>query len=120
VILIVDDEGGIRHFVRTALELAGYTVEEAAGTTEALRILDHTRPELLITDIVMPDGDGFKLAAHAHRVYPGLSVIFVTGYSGKYEAELSGTIYLSKPFTTASLLRAVENAIGLPHGRAGG
>jgi DNA-binding NtrC family response regulator len=120
VILIVDDESGVRHFVRTALEMAGYTVEEAPGTAEALRILDHTRPELLITDIVMPEGNGFKLAAHAHRLYPTLSVIFVTGYSDKYEAELSGTIYLAKPFTAASLLRAVESAIGLPRGHVGG
>jgi CheY-like chemotaxis protein len=120
VILVVDDEAGIRYFVRTALEIAGYTVEEAAGAAEALRILDYTRPELLITDIVMPEGNGFKLAAQAHRLYPTLSVIFVTGYSDKYEAELSGTIYLTKPVTAASLLSAVESAIGLPRGRAGG
>lgn len=120
MILIVDDESGVRYFVRAVLEMAGYIVEEAAGTAEALRILDHTRPELLITDIVMPEGNGFKLAARAHRIYPTLSVIFVTGYSDKYEDELSGTIYLAKPFTAASLLSAVENAIGFPRGRAGG
>jgi DNA-binding NtrC family response regulator len=120
VILIVDDESGIRHFVRAALEMAGYTVEEAAGTAEALSLLDHTRPELLITDVVMPEMNGFKLAAHAHRLYPTLSVIFMTGYSAQYEAELSGTIYLAKPFTVSTLLSAVESAIGLPHGRVGG
>jgi DNA-binding NtrC family response regulator len=120
VILVVDDESGVRHFVRTALEIAGYTVADAAEAAEALRILDHTHPELLITDVVMPEMNGFKLAAHAHRLYPTLSVIFMTGYSAKYEAELSGTIFLAKPFTVSSLLNAVENAIGLPHGRAGG
>jgi DNA-binding NtrC family response regulator len=120
VILIVDDEAGVRHFLRAALETAGYAVEEAAGSAEALRILDHSRPQLLITDIVMPESNGFQLAAHAHRLYPGLSVIFMTGYSAQYEAELSGTVYLAKPFTLASLLSAVESAIGLPHGKAGG
>jgi CheY-like chemotaxis protein len=120
VILIVDDETGIRHFARAALELAGYAVAEAAGGAEALRILDHTRPELLITDIVMPEMNGFQLAAQAHRLYPGLSVIFATGYSARYEEELSGTVYLAKPFTVASLLSAVESAIGLPRGKASG
>ncbi|HLI84813.1 MAG TPA: response regulator [Bryobacteraceae bacterium] len=120
MILIVDDEAGIRHFVRAALEMAGYSVEEAGGSAEALRILDHSQPQLLITDIVMPEANGFQLAALAHRHYPGLRVIFMTGYGAQYEEELSGTVYLAKPFSIAGLLSAVESAIGLPHGKAGG
>ena len=118
MILIVDDDAGLRRFVRAALENAGYAVEEAGDGAEAVRLLTNSRYELLLTDIVMPGMDGLKLAAEAHHLDPGLRVIFMTGFTTQYQDELSGSVCLSKPFDSATLLLAVESAIGLPRSRS--
>lgn len=119
MILVVDDDAGVRGFLRMALENAGYEVGEATGSEEALRLFESNYYDLLITDIVMPGTDGLQLAARAHHLSPGLRVIFMTGFAAKYEEELSGSVCLSKPFTLGSLLAAVESAIGLPRKMAG-
>jgi CheY-like chemotaxis protein len=115
MILVVDDEAGIRQFVRVALEQAGYEVAEAPDAEEAWRIVEQSQPELLLTDIVMPGADGLHLAARAHKLRPQLRAIFLTGYAEQYCDELSGSVCLSKPFTVSALLSAVESAIGHPH-----
>jgi CheY-like chemotaxis protein len=114
VIVIVDDDTGVRRFMRLVLESTGYRVEEADGGPNALRLLETYRPELLITDIVMPGMNGLEMAAQAHRLDPSLRVIFMTGYRNQFHDELSGSVCLAKPFTSATLLLAVESAIGLP------
>ena len=120
MILIVDDDPGVRRFVRGVLENAGYTVHEAAGSSEALPLLESHSYDLLLADIIMPEMDGFKLATTAHRRQPNLRVIFMTGFTAHYEDELSGSVVLSKPFTVAKLLLAVESAIGLPRTKMAG
>ena len=120
MILIVDDDSGVRRFVRGVLEKAGYIVDEAAGSAEALPLLESHSFDLLLTDVVMPEMVGFKLAARAHRLQPNLRVIFMTGFTAQYEDELSGSVVLSKPFTVATLLTAVESAIGLPRTKMAG
>jgi two-component system, cell cycle response regulator CpdR len=119
VILVVDDDASVRRFVRAALENAGYQVGEAAASEEALRLFESNYYDLLIADIVMPGVNGLQLAAGAHHLSPGLRVIFMSGFTAQYEEELSGSVCLSKPFTVAALLGAVESAIGLPRKKAG-
>ena len=117
MILVVDDDGNVRQFVRFALEDAGYSVAEAAGAEEAWKILEQNPPALLLTDIVMPGANGLVLAARAHKLKPDLRVIFMTGFAQEYRDELSGSVCLSKPFSVAMLLSAVESAIGHPRER---
>jgi CheY-like chemotaxis protein len=114
MVLVVDDEAEVRRFVRSVLEQAGYAVAEAANAEEAWRILEQDQPELLLTDIVMPGATGLQLAARAHKLRPQLRAIFMTGYAEQYRDELSGSVCLSKPFTVAALISAVESAIGHP------
>jgi CheY-like chemotaxis protein len=112
-ILVVDDEPGVRRMVRMILERAGYRVLEAADAAAAWRIVEEQpSPALLLTDIVMPGENGLWLAARAHQVRPGLPVLFMSGYAQDYEAELSGSVCIRKPFTPSQLLEAVIDVLG--------
>jgi two-component system cell cycle sensor histidine kinase/response regulator CckA len=116
VILVVDDEKEIRSLVRLLAERAGYRVIEASSADEALRILEERvfEPNLLLTDIVMPGMSGLALAAQAHHLRPSLPVIFMTGFANEYQAELSGSVCLRKPFKAPELLTAIQDVIGPP------
>src|SRR5882672_2561126 len=61
LVLIVDDEPAIRRSVRRILEYAGYEVLESGNGVDALCLLERTTPDVLITDLHMPDCDGFEL-----------------------------------------------------------
>jgi CheY-like chemotaxis protein len=117
MILVVDDEREIRILVRILAERAGYAVCEASSADEALKVLEERmiEPELLLTDIVMPGMSGLALAAHVHHIRPSLPVIFMTGFADEYQAELSGSVCLRKPFKAPELLTAIQDVIGPPH-----
>lgn len=117
MILVVDDERDVRTLVRLLAERAGYRVAEAGNAEEALRILEERilEPQLLLTDIVMPGMSGLALAAQAHQLRPSLQVIFMTGFADEYQAQLSGSVCLRKPFKAADLLTAIQDVIGPPH-----
>jgi len=116
LILVVDDEREIRNLVRLLLERTGYSVKEAASAQDALRALaeEPVQPQLLLTDIVMPGMTGLALAARVHHERPSLPVIFMTGFANEYQAELSGSVVLRKPFKASELLTAIEDVIGPP------
>jgi CheY-like chemotaxis protein len=115
-ILVVDDEKDIRDLVRTLLVRAGYRVIEASDAEIALRMLQERllEPHLLLTDIVMPGMNGLALAAQAHHLRPTLPVIFMTGFADEYQAELSGSVCLRKPFKPPELLTAIQDVVGSP------
>ena len=114
--MVVDDEKDIRKLVRHFAERAGYRVTEASNAEEALEIIEGRllEPKLLLTDIVMPGMNGLSLAARAHHLRPSLPVIFMTGFANEYQAELSGSVCLRKPFKAAELLTAIQDVIGPP------
>ena len=113
VILIVDDEKSIRDLVSSILTRAGHQVTVAEDGEQALRFLEQHVPKLLLTDIVMPGMSGLALAAHAHHNRPELRVMFMSGFVSQYEEELSGSVWLRKPFTPSQLLAAVEDVLAL-------
>jgi DNA-binding NtrC family response regulator len=113
VILVVDDESAVRNLVCAILERGGYEVVAAADAREALEVLRQRTPEVLLTDIVMPGANGLALAAEAHRLRPGLRVLFMSGFASRYEDELSGSVCLRKPFTASQLLLAIEDLTGM-------
>jgi CheY-like chemotaxis protein len=120
VILVVDDERHIRNLVRVLIERAGYRVTEAEDGEDALRILQERllEPQLLLTDIVMPGMSGLSLAARAHQLRPTLPVLFMTGFADEYQAELTGSVVIRKPFKAPELLTAIQDVIGPPHARS--
>jgi two-component system cell cycle sensor histidine kinase/response regulator CckA len=116
LILVVDDEKDVRNLVRILAERAGYRVTEASNAEEALQIIEERllEPQLLLTDIVMPGVSGLNLAARAHHIRPSLPVIFMTGFADEYQAQLSGSVCLRKPFKAGELITAIEDVIGRP------
>jgi CheY-like chemotaxis protein len=108
VVLVVEDEPAVRQFSVDALTELGYCVLEADGAAAALRQLEaHPEIALMFTDVVMPEVNGAKLAEEARRRWPGLKVLFTTGYTrnavvhnGVLDA---GVEMIGKPFTLEEL-----------------
>jgi two-component system cell cycle sensor histidine kinase/response regulator CckA len=82
-ILLVEDEDAVRAVNARALTARGYTVLEAESGVEALRVLaEHDGPvDLVVSDVVMPEMDGPTLLGELRQLYPGLKVVFVSGYA---------------------------------------
>jgi len=78
-LLIVDDDDSFRRLVATLLSGEGYQLLEAETGQRAMRELLFRPPQLLITDIVMPDQDGLETIRKAHRLFPELKIIAISG-----------------------------------------
>lgn len=111
IVLLVEDDGGIRRFVRTALEAEGCAVHEAAALERGRIELANRRPDLLVLDLGLPDGDGLALLAEL-RQWSGMPVLVLSARSN--EADKVGALdagaddYLAKPFGVAELLARVR------------
>ena len=124
-VLLVEDDAGVRRLARTALERGGYTVIEAADGQEALAGVSQrqTRIHLLLTDIVMPRMSGRELARRIAEGYPGVKVLFASGYAadhlrdgrrvGARTARSASRRFrlIQKPFSSHELLRKVRETL---------
>lgn len=109
VILLVDDEAGVRLGAADMLTEAGYTVVEASGPTEAIRDVEGGLAfDLLITDYAMPGMSGARLAAALKEKRPDLPVLLTTGYASMREGDVEGLPRLAKPFRQTELVAAVR------------
>lgn len=113
-ILLVDDDDGVRMFVRRALEIDGHAVQEAADGAEALDLLRGPARQagLVLSDIVMPVMDGIALALNVARERPDVPVMLMTGYANQRERahgldEIVRDVVL-KPFTLAEIRARVD------------
>jgi two-component system, cell cycle sensor histidine kinase and response regulator CckA len=113
-ILLVEDEEGVRRFVRQILEMQGYRVLEASDGLEGIRVSEkHPGPvDLIVTDVIMPRKNGRELAQQVMRDRPGIKVIFMSGYTddfivreGLIEAD---TNFIQKPFAPSALNRLIR------------
>ncbi|PZQ76924.1 MAG: hybrid sensor histidine kinase/response regulator [Variovorax paradoxus] len=116
VVLVVEDEPGVRQFSVEALAELGYRVLEADGAAAALELIDaHPEIALLFTDVVMPEVNGRKLADEARRRRPGLKVLFTTGYTRNavvHNGVLDpGVQLIGKPFTVEALAARVREVL---------
>ena len=89
LILIVDDDDGVREYVRANLELEGYTVREAAARTRASRRSSEQSPDLILLDVMMPRVDGWEMLRRVQERH-GVGAIPVIMFSGKVD-EASAT-----------------------------
>jgi len=116
-ILLVEDEGDVRELAREILEMAGYTVLEAARGEEALRLChDSAKPiDLLLTDVVMPQMSGPELAKKIVDLRPRTKVVYMSGYTddalGHHGVLEPDIVLLPKPFTPESLLQHLRVAL---------
>jgi DNA-binding response OmpR family regulator len=114
-ILLVDDDPETYAVVRLVLRDAGYTVETAPDAPTALAIIAASPPDLLITDLVMPDLTGWSVFARARRLSPTLPIIIMSELDTEVpqqERELANqAILLRKPFETDQLLAIVARLL---------
>ncbi|HYF38838.1 MAG TPA: response regulator [Gemmatimonadales bacterium] len=117
-ILVVEDEPSVRRIIRMSLELADYTVLEAADGEAALELMHRQarRVDLVIADLVMPRAGGDRLAQALKRIRPGLPVLLVSGASdhdlrGQLGRTPSEEEVLWKPFTPEQLVTRVSRML---------
>ncbi|MFA6124992.1 MAG: nitrogen regulation protein NR(I) [Sphingomonas sp.] len=114
-ILVVDDDAAIRTVVGQALKRDGHRVVVVATVAEAEIHLATAAPDVLITDVVLPDGNGLDLVDRVVRGYPGLPVIVLSAQNTLTTAvrstEVGAFDYLPKPFDLDVLSRTVQSAL---------
>jgi CheY-like chemotaxis protein len=125
-ILLTEDDQAVRTMMRKVLERYGYSVIETRCGRETLETLEgglHKEPDLLITDVVMPGMSGGELAQQLSRQYPGLKVLFISGYTGDLVhrhrraqdsqpgESLKGHGFLQKPFSPDALANKVRDIL---------
>ncbi|WP_088891691.1 response regulator transcription factor [Leptolyngbya ohadii] len=116
-ILVADDDPGTCLAVSDYLELKGYSVIAAENGLKALNLVDRYKPHLLVTDVTMPQMDGYELVRQV-RLKPEfrlLPVIFLTARNDTHERirgyQLGGDAYLAKPFELEELGAVVRNLL---------
>ncbi len=114
-ILLVEDEDMVRAVAERALTRQGYTVMTAENGEAALDLLDRNgRPDLLISDVVMPSMDGPTMVRHARDRYPDLPVIFMSGYAEEQlrkSIDIDAVAFLPKPFSVQQLAEAARDVL---------
>jgi two-component system OmpR family response regulator len=114
LILVVDDDPGIRQTIRWALEDEGFTVATAADGQEALAQAERHRPALVILDMTLPVLDGHAVAAGLRAGGAAVPILMITadGSAVAKARRIGAYTYLKKPFEIEALLAAVRR--GLP------
>ena len=114
-ILVVDDEKGIRDLLEIVFVKEGYRVETAASCREGLERIEASSPDLVLTDMRMPDGTGFEVLHAVRESSPGTPVVMITAYTTTQtaiEAMKAGAYdYVSKPFDVDQLKIVVGRAL---------
>jgi len=114
-IMVVEDDAKLRDALKQFLTRLGYQVLVARGGSEALRSIDEEMPDLILTDISMPDMDGLALLAEVKARYPETVVIMMTAFisiDSAIEAVRRGAEdYLSKPLQLSDLQMRIERAL---------
>jgi two-component system, cell cycle sensor histidine kinase and response regulator CckA len=116
-VLVVEDDEQLRRLTHRALAGHGYTVLEADRGSTALDIARRHKGQidLLLTDVIMPDTNGRKLAETIQAARPGLRVLYMSGYPDGAIASHGmlepGVAYLAKPFTTEAVTRRVREVL---------
>ena len=115
VVLLVEDEDGVRRVARRALEMYGYRVIEASDGAQAVA-LARANPSvgLLLTDVMMPGAFGAAVAEAVHEVVPGLPVLYMSGHAE--DMARGGLVdpsvpFLAKPFTPRRLAEKVREVL---------
>ncbi len=117
-ILVIDDEYELRSMLRRMLEHAGHEVSEAVNGAAGIEIYERDAPDLIITDIIMPEKEGVETIIALRRANPALPIIAISG-GGRLDAtdflsmakKLGARRTLTKPFLREQLLEAVGECL---------
>jgi two-component system, OmpR family, response regulator len=111
-LLVVDDEETILGLLSGSLRFAGFEVVTAANGAEALRTVAVSRPDLVLLDVMMPDGDGFEVARSLRSSCQDVPIIFLTARDAVQERvaglALGADDYVTKPFSLEEVLERIR------------
>jgi two-component system, OmpR family, response regulator len=122
-LLVVEDEPTILELLAGSLRFAGFDVVTAATGAEALRAAARARPDLILLDVMMPDGDGFEVLRQIRSGGPHVPVIFLSARGTVHDRvaglTLGGDDYVTKPFSLDEVLARIEAVLRRSAGQAG-
>ena len=114
-IVIVDDDEQIRELLRLTIPEADFTVREASGGPETLRMIEAETPALVLLDWHMPARPGAEVLEELKRRWPDLPVVVLTAEQRQSEREradaLGANAFLTKPFSPIELLETIERVV---------
>ena len=120
LVLVVDDDASLRGSIRALLESMGFLVSTASNACEAVGEISAQRPDVILTDIYMPEGDGYELIAAMRSFGENIPIIAMSGgpilvdvqdHLGMAE-RMGAVATIAKPFRAAALVETVDRAIG--------
>lgn len=113
-ILVVDDEVDLEALTREILQDKGYNVLSAHSAKQALEVLSEHKVDLVLSDIIMPETDGFQLALEIKDLYPKIKVQLISGYNDVDNEDLKRHGFsapLKKPIVAEELLEQIKNIL---------
>jgi DNA-binding response OmpR family regulator len=117
-ILLIDDDDQLRQVLEKVLVRAGYEVVSAGNGREAGKVLDGFTPDLVITDLVMPEQEGLETIRSLRKTNPGLPIMAISGSVGpgsgdflKVARLLGVNATLAKPFEPKELVAKVSEVL---------
>jgi DNA-binding response OmpR family regulator len=123
-ILVLDDEPSILLMIKKMLEKAGYEVIVASNGKEGMRLFERDKPDLVITDIIMPEKEGLETIFELRRMHPDLKIIAISG-GGRISPDgylpgaklLGANMVFQKPLVQKEFLAAVASLLEDPKGK---
>jgi YesN/AraC family two-component response regulator len=119
-ILLVDDDDPLRNILRVTLEKMGHHVVEARNGKEAFQLCQAEPPDIVLTDIVMPEKEGIELIGTLRRFHPDVKIIVMSGGGRgsasdylKIARHMGATVTLSKPFSNEAIAGAIAKVSGI-------
>jgi DNA-binding response OmpR family regulator len=123
-ILVADDDQDVRAALRVALEVEGYEVEAVPDGARAMQAHERRPADVLITDLFMPECDGFETVKHFRARNPGMLIVVISGWQRAQRADhlavalhAGADAILRKPFTPGELLDKLRYCV-LEHSAA--
>lgn len=111
-VLLVDPGERTRRVIARMLEGSGFRVHDAATAAEADEVLQRHEPALIVTELVLPDGDGDRLVARARQRWPAVPAVLLSAVEAP--SQVGGVPVLVKPFSHARLVRLVGEVLARP------
>jgi len=111
-VLVVDDEPSIRDFLAFILEDEGFRVETASDGFEALAVARRSAPDLVLTDLMMPVVDGYRLIAGLRREHvPAPVIVAMSAVPPQDQDQPHADTFLAKPFDVSSVIETVQTLL---------
>jgi two-component system cell cycle sensor histidine kinase/response regulator CckA len=123
VILVVDDEQGLRDLICRTLRSEGFTALEAGHGGEALVVLENSPDpvDMVVTDVVMPGMDGRELGRRLSQRWPEIPVLYISAYDVndifRRGSPRDSAPFLQKPFALENLVSTIRDLLSARHGR---